>query len=194
VATTEYWYHELGPCTCGQGEIKESVVSPDHPRGGGSCTTFIACDCCRGEWRIQGRHLIQVACEEAKPLAEEQSKPHRELNGTGQVAVNDCCSARCKTRKAEWEEVTPLGMFSASQATYLKRRRELPTVGAIVQGHVELDWIVANAPSEPQQVRAQEISQAAEVEASLRATGGRNGAGVTLPYSAFQLYACHPRP
>ncbi len=111
-------------------------------------------------FRASSSSLIQLATEEAStPLAEEQSNLHRELNGIGQAAVNAYWSARCKTKKAEWEELTRLGMFSASQATYLRRRREPPTVGAIVQSNVEPDWIVANAPSEPQRVRAQGIIQ-----------------------------------
>jgi hypothetical protein len=149
MSTEERWDHDIAKCPCQQGTIREYVASPDNSYSPTQRTVTINCDKCSQEWELSGKTLtLKSSTREAEQIRRQLSGIERQIRRIkDEVLYGYFARMGIKTMKGEWEEMTRLGFYKESLATFRNRRGSTatPTVYQFAGLEVDEGWLMKEA-------------------------------------------------
>lgn len=127
MSTWEKWTDVVGSCPCGAGRILRHVESPDNPYSKTTSSLEIECETCVRTWRLEAfsEVLVNIASEaEYKQASPKSSATHQTLRREVAAIVDRYFSGLAlTTKKAEYAELTRLGLTSISYRDFTAARR-----------------------------------------------------------------------
>ena len=142
MSTSETVEFDLCPCPCGSGRIVKSITTQDNPWSTADVHQYINCARCSTEWRLEHNRLTLISSETDYRAAQRNEHFCREQLYALVVPLVDeyFRTFAAKTKKAEHEEMTRLGIFNGNYRDFLQRKRQ-QSGGQICNAFGNLEWL-----------------------------------------------------
>ena len=178
MSTEERWNEVLGKCPCGDGTVRQEVISPNNMYSKGSRKVSLHCEKCLKAWDLHGRILtLRSSRTESDALQGQLSTIERDIVRVKDEVMSGYFTRQgIKTMKAEWEEMKRLGFYTESLGTFRSRMGSVAT-GNVYQFsgmNVDQGWLMDQAGLTTAKARLEDLyKKEAEARAALKEARGR---------------------
>ncbi len=142
MSTSETYTQTVCECPCGKGSVVKHVTTQDNPWSSADISIELDCTSCAAEWRLEHQSLVLRSSE--TPYREAQDAEHKAYERLRELVdpLVDDYFARfaAKTKKAEWEEMQRLNIYSGSYRNFLDAKKTKQP-GQIAYGLRNEEWL-----------------------------------------------------
>lgn len=143
MSTSETFSQAVCKCPCGYGNVTRHVTTQDNPWSSSDISIELDCIPCSATWSLEGHMLVlrssKLPYEDAKSA---EYKIHEQLRDAVATLTDEYFTRfDAKTKKAEWEEMKRLDIYSGSYRSFLALKGRGMRAGQIAYGLRNEEWL-----------------------------------------------------
>ena len=170
MSTSETTTFDANRCPCGKGKIVKHVTTQDNPWSGADISYELKCQICSADWGLEpgGVALVSHSSWTASKVAQDAWFQTMEPL---QALVRDFvdryfASFAARSKKAEWEEMLRLDIYTGNYRGFLKSKSEGKSPGEIAYGLRNRGWLSSLARARERDPELKELIAEAEARRS----------------------------
>lgn len=148
MSTSEKWTVKYSQCPCGQGKIRDHVVSPDNAWSRPSHSYELACDACCREWVLIDENLHnRVAYEAYLHSLKRAYEISKELDVLSRQAIELILAAvRLPSFKEEYKYLEEARVCNEGPIRYKRAREKGISSSEMCNPNQNIQWIAGKVP------------------------------------------------